>query len=93
MEVKHNLTDRNGIFFLEENGKQIAVMTIVFAGDAKFIIDHTEVKPGNEGKGLGKILLKAVIEFAREKKYKIVPVCPYAKSVFDKTPEYNDVLF
>ncbi len=93
MEVKHDLTDKNGIFFLEENGKQIAVMTIVFAGDTKFIIDHTEVKPGNEGKGLGKILLKAVIDLAREKKYKIVPICPYAKSVFDKTPEYNDILF
>ncbi len=93
MEIKHLINDKNGSFFIEENGNQIAVMTIVFAGETKFIIDHTEVQPGNEGKGLGKLLLNAVVNYAREKSYKILPLCPFAKSVFDKTTNYNDVLF
>ena len=31
-------------------------------------------------------------EYAREKGIKIIPLCPFAKSVFDKTPEFRDVL-
>ena len=93
MEIKNTNDGHKGLFYIEENGKQLATMTYVFAGENKFIIDHTEVNPGNEGKGLGKLLVKAGVEFAREKGYKIMPLCPYAKSVFDKTEAYKDVLF
>jgi hypothetical protein len=37
------------------------------------------------------MVLKAV-EYARENGIKIIPLCPFAKSVFDKTPEIRDVL-
>ena len=91
-EVQLRIYDNKGTFYIEVEGKQEAMMTFVFAGEDKIIIDHTEVNPGNEGKGFGiKMLLKAV-EFAREKGIKIVPLCPFAKSVFDKTPEFRDVL-
>lgn len=94
MEVKNTNDGNKGHFYLEDaEGKQLADMTYVFAGAQKFIIDHTEVFAGNEGKGLGKLLVKAAVDFAREKGMKIMPLCPYAKGVFDKTPEYGDVLF
>ena len=32
------------------------------------------------------------VEYAREKGIKIIPLCPFAKSVFDKTSEFKDVL-
>jgi len=92
MEVQHTTNEKNGRFFLEEDGQEIAFMTYVFAGDDKFIIDHTVVNPDQEGKGLGKKLVKAGVEFAREKGYKIIPLCPYAKSVIEKTTEYHDIL-
>ncbi len=47
---------------------------------------------GNEGKGFGKKMVTKAVEFAREKGIKILPLCPFAKSVFDKTPEFRDVL-
>jgi predicted GNAT family acetyltransferase len=93
MEIKQQDDGKKGLFYIEENGKQLATMTYMHSGDTRIIIDHTEVNPGNEGKGLGKLLVKAGVDFAREKSYKITPLCPYAKSVFDKTPEYKDVLF
>src|SRR6185369_2005917 len=82
MEVKFENDEKNGKFYIEENGMQSAYMTIVYAGETKFIIDHTVVNPGNEGRGLGKILLKAVVDYARQKGMKIMPLCPFAKSVF-----------
>lgn len=68
-------------------------MSYIFAGDAKFIIEHTEVHPSHEGQGLGRKLVQAGVDFAREKELKIIPLCTYAKSIFDKTPAYNDILF
>ena len=91
-EVQLRSNDKNGAFYIEIDGKQEALMTFVFAGENKIIIDHTEVNPGNNGKGFGKKMVTKAVEFAREKGIKIIPLCPFAKSVFDKTPEFQDVL-
>ena len=53
-EVQLKINDKNGVFYIDVNGNHEAMMTFVFAGEDKIIIDHTEVKPGNEGKGFGK---------------------------------------
>jgi uncharacterized protein len=68
-------------------------MTYTWAGDSKFIIDHTEVNEGFNGKGVGKKLVLAAVDYARANNVKIIPLCPFAKSVFDKTEEIRDVLF
>lgn len=91
-EVKLSINDKNGYFHIDVDGKEEAKMTFVFAGPDKFIINHTEVNPGNEGKGFGKKMVTAAVEYAREKGMKIIPLCPFAKSVFDKVEEFRDVL-
>jgi predicted GNAT family acetyltransferase len=91
-EVQLKINDKNGVFYIDVEGKHEAMMTFVFAGDDKIIIDHTEVHPGNEGKGFGKKMVLKAVEYARENNIKIIPLCPFAKSVFDKTPEIKDVL-
>ena len=88
-EVQLRINDNKGAFYIEVEGKQEAMMTFVFAGEDKIIIDHTEVNLGNEGKGFGKKMVTKAVEFAREKGIKILPLCPFAKSVFDKTPEFH----
>ena len=91
-EVKLQINDKNGYFHIDIDGKTEAKMTFIFAGADKIIIDHTEVNEGNNGKGFGKIMVAKAVDFAREKNIKIIPLCPFAKKVFDKTPEYSDVL-
>ena len=91
-EVQLKINDNKGAFYIEVEGKQEAIMTFVFAGEDKIIIDHTEVNPGNEGKGLGKKLVAKGVETAREKHWKVIPLCPFAKKVIDRTPEFQDVL-
>jgi predicted GNAT family acetyltransferase len=91
-EVLLDVNDKKGFFHIDVNGKTEAKMTFVFAGPNKIIIDHTEVNEGNNGKGFGKKMVAKAVEFAREKNIKIVPLCPFAKKVFDKTPEFGDVL-
>ncbi len=91
-EVKSEINDRKGFFHIDINGKTEGKMTFVFAGPDKIIIDHTEVNEGNNGKGYGKKMVAKAVEYAREKGIKIIPLCPFAKKVFDKTPEFRDVL-
>ncbi|WP_392388794.1 GNAT family N-acetyltransferase [Flavobacterium piscinae] len=49
--IQHHQNEKNGYFSVEVDGKTEAKMTFVFAGSDKIIIDHTEVNPGNNGKG------------------------------------------
>lgn len=93
MEIQQINDIRKGYFEAVEDGKEAGKMTYTWAGDSKFIIDHTEVSPKFNGKGVGKKLVMAAVEYARNNNLKIIPLCPFAKSVFDKVEEIRDVLF
>jgi predicted GNAT family acetyltransferase len=84
--------EKKGYFYVKVDDKIEARMTFVFAGPHKIIIDHTEVNPGHNGKNFGKKMVEKAVLFARETNIKILPLCPFAKKVFDKTPEFADVL-
>jgi uncharacterized protein len=67
-------------------------MTYSKAGADRIIIDHTEVGDELRGQGAGKQMVEKAVAYAREKKISIIPLCPFARSVFDKNPELRDVL-
>jgi len=81
-----------GYFIASGDAKEAGRMSYTFAGNSKMIIDHTEVNDAYRGQNISKKLLMEIVEFARENKMKIIPLCPFAKSVFDKTESITDVL-
>ena len=91
MKIQHKKFETNGVFYVEENDKHLAEMMYSDAGD-RIIISHTEVDSSLKGKGIGKQLVSAAVSYARENNIKIIPLCPFARSVFQKTPDYSDVL-
>jgi len=92
MEIEHINNETKGFFRVVEDGKEAGRMTYSWAGEKKFIIDHTEVDAAFNGRGVGKKMVLAAVEYARKNELKIIPLCPFAKSVFDKTEEIRDVL-
>jgi uncharacterized protein len=93
MDIQHFSNGQKGKFFVtDEAGNQTAEMTYVHAGEHLIIIDHTDVSAVLKGKGAGAQLVKAAVEMARAQQWNIMPLCPFAKSVFDKIPDYADVL-
>lgn len=93
MEIQHtNANTSKGLFYVAGTDKHLAEMTYSKAGDQLIIIDHTEVSDQLRGKGAGKQLVMAAVQFARENRIKILPLCPFAKSVFEKDPDIQDVL-
>ena len=75
-----------------EDGQQAGRMTFNIPGTRFIIIDHTEVDQKYNGKGVGLGLLKQVVEMTRNKGIYIIPLCPFAKAMIQKHPEFYDVL-
>ena len=92
MHIQHEQSASKGAFYVEENGIRLAEMTYSRAGDTLIIIDHTDVSDALRGKGAGKQLVSAAVDHARKNNLKILPLCPFAKSVFEKVKEFQDVL-
>lgn len=92
MDIRHTESPTKGAFEVIEDNTKVGEMTYSKAGTDTIIIDHTEVDPSQNGKGLGKKLVDAGVAFAREKGLKIIPLCPFAKRVLTGSDKYADVL-
>lgn len=70
----------------------VGEMTFSRASDKLIVVDHTGVPDSLRGKGVGQALAARVIADARAKGFKIVPLCPFLRSQFERHPEWGDVL-
>jgi predicted GNAT family acetyltransferase len=91
MVIQHKQLQGKGMFYVGQDGAIAAEMVYSMSGN-KMIIEHTEVDDSLSGKGVGKQLVFTAVEYARTHDLKIVPLCPFAKSVLDKVEEWHDVL-
>lgn len=92
VEIKHIDQGTKGHFVASDAEHEAGRMTYTYAGISKIIIDHTEVNNAYRGQNIGKKLLMKTVEFARANQIKILPLCPFAKSVFEKIESIRDVL-
>jgi predicted GNAT family acetyltransferase len=77
-------------FELAEGGR------IVFAdyrrtGDT-FTLPHVEADPALRGTGAASRLMDSIIALARERGYRLIPTCSYARAWFRRHPHAGDVL-
>lgn len=92
MNIQQKDDKKHGSFSLLDGEAVAGEMTYTWAGEGMLIIDATDVNENYRGQGVGRQLLDALVTFVREKEVKVIPLCPYAKSVFDKDPSIGDVL-
>jgi len=82
----------NGLGFNAQRGAQhIGEITFVRVGMDKFIIDHTDVIPEFQHSQIGLNLVRRVAGLARTQGRKIIPLCPFARAMFCRYPEFDDV--
>ena len=89
-DIRHEGGERQGAFFIEREGRRVAELTYRMMG-ADAMVDHTWVDPKLRGGGEARSLVAAAVEWARQEHMKLVPVCSYVRTVFDRTPGYADV--
>jgi len=91
MQIQRDEHGRKGAFYIDENGEWIAELSYI-KDNGTMTIDHTEIDEKLRGEGIGQDMVKAAVEYARENNLKIKPLCPYARKVIERTPEFQDVL-
>lgn len=92
MEIKLKEIQNKGFATATINGEKAGEMTYSIPNSDFIIIDHTEVEEDFNGKGVGKKLLYKIVEIARDKELKILPLCPFAHAMFIKLDDIQDVL-
>lgn len=92
-KIEQEDNGKKGRFMIYQDGELAGEMTYTWAGDSKLIIDHTGVNEQFSGKGFGKQLVMKAVEYARKTGIKILPLCPFAKRLFDKEPSLRDIRF
>lgn len=83
---------KKGRFAFFEDKTFAGEMTFTWVGATSIIIDHTGVEDQFRGKGVGEKMVLKSVDFARKREIKIIPLCPFAKSVFEKEEGISDVL-
>ena len=92
MPIEHKKVGTKGLFYVAGAKEPLAKMIYTMSSPDKMIIEHTEVSEELKGQNVGFQLVKTAVEFARANGIKIIPLCPFANSVFKKKPEFADVL-
>jgi len=85
IQLKLNENGR-GSFFIEEDGERLAEMEIAIAND-NLTVFHTEVNDKLRGQGIASQLLSVMVNYARDNKKKVIPLCPYVSAQFQRHPE------
>lgn len=91
LPIRHNEREDSGVFFIKGENGVISELSYQRDSATQITIDHTETKIPQEGKGLASKLVAHIVEFARERGWKINPLCPFAEVQFDRNPSFEDV--
>ena len=59
--------------------------------DGVITFTHTGVPAELEGNGIGSLIVRAGLDYAREQGYKVVPLCSFVDSYMSRKPEYADL--
>jgi uncharacterized protein len=92
MTIQHKEGHNRGMFFIADEENIVAEIVYAKSGDNTLIIEHTEVDEPLRDRNIGYELVHKTVDFARMHNMKVSPICPFAKAVFDKKPDWADLL-
>lgn len=87
-EVAH---DRNGSRFTVTHEGLTAELNYRLSGD-EMIITHIGVPRQLEGRGIGSLLAKTGLDYARQEGMGVVPICSFARRYIDRNPQYASLV-
>ena len=88
----HDMVTGKGAFRYIFEDNILAEMAYSMPNASLLIIDHTEVDESLKGQGLGKKLQQDLVDYVRANGIKVIPICPFARTQFERMKEWQDVL-
>lgn len=93
MEIKQKYNKKTSQFLALDNEKQAGFLDYSWSPDQDYLtIDYVEVDPEFAGLGVGKKLVMAAVDFAREKQIKIKPICGFSASLLGRYEDLQDLI-
>jgi predicted GNAT family acetyltransferase len=89
LPVVHNVSLRR--FELQDGDGDLAFLSYTDDGD-QLIFEHTFVPNELRGKGIAANLVRAALEEARQRRWRIVPRCSYVATFIKRNPEFADLV-
>lgn len=87
------LDDENNRFFIEDDDQLLGELKFTpLTEEDTITIDHIFVKESARGQGYAHKLLESAITYAESNNKKILPICPYARFVFNKESNIQYIL-
>jgi predicted GNAT family acetyltransferase len=78
-------------YVLRSSGETVGLIEYRREGDVLNLL-HTEVLPQGQGRGLGTVLVREVLDDIRSHDRHIVATCPFVKKFLEDHPEYIDLV-
>ncbi len=79
-------------FVLHVDGERLGSLDYTRPEAGVMRIEYVEVAPELRGSGLGRQLVQAAVDWARDSDLKIVPICGYARAVISRDPTMRALL-
>jgi uncharacterized protein len=89
LEIRDNPTE--GRYEAIINGQLAMIEYMLTGGNITFT--HTEVPEELEGHGIASQLARFVLDDARTRHLKVIPLCPFVSGYIRRHPEYQDLVF
>ncbi|MCI0617393.1 N-acetyltransferase [bacterium] len=55
------------------------------------VMTHVGVHPEHRGQGVAGKLTEVALEYAKEKSFRVIPMCPYIATYIRRNPQYEDL--
>lgn len=88
MNVSIEREELNGVheFVLRIDGERHGFLEFSRPEVGLMRIEYVEVSPALRGTGLGRQLVEKAVDFAKDAKLRVVPICSYARAVITRDP-------
>jgi uncharacterized protein len=81
---------KDGRFEVQKD-RHLAVLEYQLS-DGKIVFTHTGVPDTLGGQGIGSLLARAGLDYARSQSFAVVPQCSFIAGYIQKHPEYKDLI-
>ena len=73
-------------------GEHMARINYVMLGPKTIIFTHTVVPFSLKGQGIGGLMARHVLDYARENEMTVIPQCPFVRAYIERHTEYQDLV-
>ncbi len=91
-EAEPRVQHGDGRFYVEQDGRTLAELVYEMDDAGNAVLEHTHVDDALRGQGVARQLVEAAVAWARDSGKRVVPVCSYARAIFQRDHSLSDVL-